>query len=54
LTTRGMKEDEMRAIGAMIIKTLEKVADDNLHAQTRKEVRELCDQFPLHMELTKQ
>jgi glycine hydroxymethyltransferase len=54
LTTRGMKEDEMRAIGAMIIKTLEKVEDDNLHAQTRKEVRELCDQFPLHMELTKQ
>jgi glycine hydroxymethyltransferase len=54
LTTRGMKEDEMRAIGAMIIKTLEKMEDDNVHAQTRKEVRELCDQFPLHMELTKQ
>jgi glycine hydroxymethyltransferase len=54
LTTRGMKENEMRKIGEMIIQTLEKVEDDNLHIQTRKKVRELCDQFPLHMELTKQ
>jgi len=54
LTTRGMKEDEMRKIGEMIVRTLEKVEDDGLHAQTRKKVRELCDQFPLHLELTKQ
>jgi glycine hydroxymethyltransferase len=54
LTTRGMKENEMRKIGEMIIQTLEKVKDDNMHSQTRKKVRELCDQFPLHLELTKQ
>ena len=54
LTTRGMKENEMRRIGEMIVQTLEKVGDDSLHAQTRKKVRELCDQFPLHLELTKQ
>ena len=52
LTTRGMKENEMRKIGEMIIQTLEKVEDDSLHAETRKKVRELCDQFPLHLELT--
>ena len=52
LTTRGMKENEMRKIGEMIIQTLEKVEDDNFHAETRKKVRELCDQFPLHLELT--
>jgi glycine hydroxymethyltransferase len=52
LTTRGMKENEMRKIGEMIIRTLEKVEDDSLHAETRKKVRELCDQFPLHLELT--
>jgi len=52
LTTRGMKENEMRLIGGMIVQTLEKVEDDSLHAQTRKKVRELCDQFPLHQELT--
>ena len=54
LTTRGMKENEMRKIGEMIIQTLEKVEDENLHAQTRKNVRELCDQFPLHLQLTNQ
>ena len=54
LTTRGMKENEMRKIGEMIVLTLEKVGDDSLHAKTRKKVRELCDQFPLHLELTKQ
>jgi len=54
LTTRGMKENEMRKIGEMIVQTLEKVGDDSLHAQTRKKVRELCDQFPLQLELTKQ
>ena len=52
LTTRGMKENEMRKIGEMIIQTLEKVEDDNFHAETRKKVRDLCDQFPLHLELT--
>ena len=52
LTTRGMKENEMRKIGEMIIQTLEKVEDHSLHAETRKKVRELCDQFPLHLELT--
>ena len=52
LTTRGMKENEMRKIGEMIIQTLEKVEDDNFHAETRKKVRELCYQFPLHLELT--
>ena len=52
LTTRGMKENEMRKIGEMIIQTLEKFDDDSLHAETRKKVRELCDQFPLHLELT--
>ena len=52
LTTRGMKENEMRKIGEMIVQTLEKVEDDGFHAETRKKVRELCDQFPLHLELT--
>ena len=52
LTTRGMKEREMEQIGAMIIETLEKVDEDTFHLETRKRVRELCDQFPLHLELT--
>ena len=52
LTTRGMKESEMHKIGEMIVQTLEKIEDDSYHAETRNKVRELCDQFPLHLELT--
>ena len=53
LTTRGMKEQEMEQIGEMIIQTLDKIEDDYFHKETRKKVRDLCDGFPLHCELTK-
>jgi len=53
LTTRGMKEQEMEQIGEMIIQTLDKIEDENFHKETRKKVRYLCDEFPLHLELTK-
>ena len=52
LTTRGMKEKEMEHIGGMIIETLKNNEDDAFHTQTRRKVRDLCDQFPLHLELT--
>jgi len=52
LTTRGMKEKEMEQIGEMIIQTLGKIEDDTYHKKTRKKVRDLCEQFPLHFELT--
>ena len=52
LTTRGMKEKEMEQIGGMIIETLKNIEDDAFHTQTQRKVRDLCDQFPLHLELT--
>jgi glycine hydroxymethyltransferase len=52
LTTRGMKENEMREIGKMIVKILDKVEDHSLQVEIRKRVRDLCDQFPLHLQLT--
>ena len=52
LTTRGMKEKEMEQIGGMIFETLKNIEDDAFHTQTRRKVRDLCDQFPLHLELT--
>ena len=52
MTTRGMKEKEMEQIGGMIIETLKNIEDDAFHKQTRRKVRDLCDQFPLHLELT--
>jgi len=46
LTTTGMGEPEMRAIGALIGRTLRDREDDAALAQVRAEVRELCLAFP--------
>ncbi|MFQ5673324.1 MAG: serine hydroxymethyltransferase [Nitrospinales bacterium] len=47
LTTRGMKEPEMRFIGDLIVQTLERLADGSFHEKTRLKVREFSEQFPL-------
>jgi glycine hydroxymethyltransferase len=46
LTTRGMKEPEMREIGAWIAKALELRNDDAALEKIRHEVAELADRFP--------
>ncbi len=48
LTTRGMKETEMRTIAAWIAKALEQRGDDAALASIRGEVAELANQFPLY------
>jgi glycine hydroxymethyltransferase len=48
LTTRGMKEPEMRIIGAWIAKALEQRSDEAALARIRGEVAELANQFPLY------
>jgi glycine hydroxymethyltransferase len=48
LTTRGMKEAEMRTIGAWIAKALERHNDDAALERMRGEVAELANQFPLY------
>jgi glycine hydroxymethyltransferase len=48
LTTRGMKEPEMRTIGAWIAKALEQRNDEAALARIRGEVAELSNQFPLY------
>ena len=48
LTTRGMKEPEMRQIAAWIAKALEHRHDDALLESIRGEVAELANQFPLY------
>ena len=47
LTTRGMKEAEMRQIAKWIGDVLSKPADDDLLSRVRGSVRELCESFPL-------
>jgi glycine hydroxymethyltransferase len=48
LTTRGMKEAEMRTIASWIVKALEQRGDDAALAQIRGEVAEMANQFPLY------
>ena len=48
LTTRGMKEPEMRQIALWIAEALENRGDERVLARIRGEVAELADQFPLY------
>jgi len=46
LTTRGMREPEMRRIGGWIGEVLADAANTAVQERVRSEVRELCKQFP--------
>ncbi|MBN1562145.1 serine hydroxymethyltransferase [candidate division KSB1 bacterium] len=48
LTTRGMKEDEMRDIAAFIDDVLVHIASETTQQKIRLQVRELCERFPLY------
>ncbi len=48
LTTRGMKEAEMRTIGKWIVEALERRNDPQALQQIRGQVLELANQFPLY------
>jgi glycine hydroxymethyltransferase len=48
LTTRGMKEPEMEAIGEWIADVLEARNDESVHKRVRREVEMLCEKFPLY------
>ena len=51
LTTRGMKEAEMRQIADWMAHILERPTDEDRIAAVRAEVREMCALFPLYEEL---
>ena len=48
VTTRGMKEAEMRQIGRWIAEVLRNVADEARIAEVRRQVLELAERFPLY------
>jgi len=50
LTTRGMKEDQMKIIAKIIAKVLKDYSEDTLQ-KAREQVKELCEAFPLYKEL---
>jgi len=51
VTTRGMKEDEMREIARMIHRVLSNIEDEKVINEVRDKVKELCAAFPLYPEL---
>jgi len=50
MTTRGMKEEEMRQIGRWIAEALNHRTDAAVLGRIRKEVLELAEEFPLYAE----
>ena len=51
LTTRGMKESEMKRVGELFALILKSPNDERVRTQVRAGVHELCQQFPLYPEL---
>jgi glycine hydroxymethyltransferase len=48
VTTRGMKEEEMAIIGAMIIEVLNQPNNQAVLNRVNESVRDLCENFPLY------
>lgn len=47
VTTRGLNIAEMRIVGEFIHKVLSSRGDENIIADVREQVREMCQQFPM-------
>jgi glycine hydroxymethyltransferase len=47
LTTRGMKEEQMRAVAALLDRVMGASGDAAVCAEVREKVRGLCAEFPL-------
>ncbi|NTW76758.1 MAG: serine hydroxymethyltransferase [Syntrophaceae bacterium] len=54
VTTRGMKENEMRLIASYIADVVANINDENKIQAIAKEVKKLCDRFPLYEHRIKQ
>ena len=48
VTTRGFKESEMKVVGESIAKVIDKLDDKKAIEDVRKDILELCKQFPLY------
>lgn len=51
ITTRGMKESDMETVVAMLDKVLQHADDEKTISDTKSEVKELMQKFPLYPEL---
>lgn len=51
LTSRGMKEDDMKVIGQMIVRVLKNHKDNDEITRTKQEIKILTEKFPLYSNL---
>ncbi len=51
MTTRGMKEGEMKDVARLIDKVLGNISDHGAAAKVKAEVEELCDRFQIYKDL---
>ena len=48
VTTRGLREPEMKTIAKLIARVLDSKADADVVAGVKREVKELCDRYPIY------
>jgi len=48
VTTRGLREPEMQTIATLIARVLDSKGDEAVIAQVKRDVKELCDRFPIY------
>jgi glycine hydroxymethyltransferase len=48
LTTKGMKEDQMKTIGGYIDKVLQNIDDEGVYQEIRQNIRELNKDFQIY------
>ena len=49
ITTRGMQATEMGVIARLIADVLKNIGDEAMVVRVRKEIRELCEAFPIYI-----
>ncbi len=48
VTTRGLREPEMKTMATLMARVLDSKGDEGVIAQVKKDVKELCDRFPIY------
>ena len=48
VTTRGLREPEMREVGELIVRVIENPANQAILAEVRRKVSGLTERFPLY------
>lgn len=51
LTTRGMKEEEMKVIAELMATVIKNIGDENVMQMVKRKVRELCEKYPIYHDL---